>query len=353
MVGMVVCRLPCPHLEGTAHTMVSRLRAAPWCCPATAWHSSCCLSHLLQVSGSFALQSAEVRAAGLTSSAVYLKNLASSQVYEGACVCVCVCVCVCTMFNEAQPKSHLCPCVFRYCCRPSACQSMKDRHPLTVVELVDEIMCCSCAGDDSMSTPAAKTNAATADSGDVIVPNGPDEMWEEASTGTVSSPQVMTTPDFWLPQLSPLSTADPGVKGRSPTAPQAASQTLPLTPLAAAAAPVLAVPMAASSPAAAASSPAAPPARSPLRMEPAAETPASTVAVAHAAADATAGSTSVDGVAAGLSTASAPAAGAGMGSTAEQLFLGAQKRACSVAFQVHLPAQYSLHFNMLKLAAYT
>ena len=211
---------------------------------------------------------------------------------------------------------------------------------MSVLELADEIMSCSCAGDDSMSTPAAKTKAAAADSGEVPVPSGPDEMWEEAPTGTVISPQVMTTPDFWLPQLSPLLTTDPGVTARSPTASalQGASQ-VPAAP-AATTIPLLAIPMAALSPAAAASaSSAASPARSPLRMRPAAEIPASTVPVADAAADAPAGSTSAAQVAAGLSTTSAPAAGAGVVSAAEELFLGAQKRACSVAFQVQLPAQ--------------
>ena len=190
-----------------------------------------------------------------------------------------------------------------------------------------------------MSTPAAKTDGAAADSGNVPGPSGPDEMWEEAATGPVRSPQLMTTPDFWLPQLSPLPTADPGVRALSPTAsaPQGASQ-VPVAP-AATTIPLLAIPMAAVSPAAAASaSSAASPARSPLRMRPV-EIPASIVAVAHAAADAPAGSTSAAQVAAGLSTTSAPAAGAGVGSAAEELFLGAQKRACSVAFQVGLLAQ--------------
>ena len=134
-----------------------------------------------------------------------------------------------------------------------------------------------------MSTPAAKTNAA--DSGDVPGPNGPDEMWEEAATGTASSPQVMTT------------------------------------------------------------SSAASPARSPLRMGPAAETPASTMAVAHAAVDATAGSTSAAEVVASPVAASASAAGAGVVKAAGQLFRGAQKRACSVAFEVGLPAQQHIAFQ--------
>ena len=212
---------------------------------------------------------------------------------------------------------------------------------MSVVELADETTSCSCAGDDSMPTPAAKANDAAADSGDVPVPSGPDEMWEEAPTGTVSSPQAMTTPDFWLPQLSPLPTTDPGVRALSPTASalQAASQIPASTSTAATAAPVLAISMAALSPAAAVTSSAAPPASSPLRMRPAPEVTSSIVAVAHAAADAPAGSTSDAQVAAGLSTASAPSAGAGVVSAAEALFLGAQKRACSVAFQVQLPAQ--------------
>ena len=144
-------------------------------------------------------------------------------------------------------------------------------HTLTVIQLADETMRCSCAGDDIMSTPAAKTNAAAADGGELPVPSGPDEMWEEPPTGTMPSPQVMTTP---------------------------------------------------------------------LGTRPAAETPASTLAVAHAAADVPAGSTSAAEVVASPVAASASAAGAGVVGAAGQLFVGAQKRACSVAFEVGLPVSF-------------
>ena len=143
-------------------------------------------------------------------------------------------------------------------------------------------MRCSCAGDDIMSTPAANTNAAAADSGELPVPSGPDEMWEEPPTGTMPSPQVMTTP---------------------------------------------------------------------LGTRPAAETPASTLAVAHAAADVPAGSTSAAEVVASPVAASASAAGAGVVGAAGQLFVGAQKRACSVAFEVGLLDQQLTAFHMPSIIA--